>query len=85
MMERELKLKDIDDFERMFNIITKRGDCLSIMDLKVTGKDLIEEGISPGPDLGRILDEMFEDVLDEPSHNTKEWLLSRLYHYTESE
>ena len=50
-----------------------------------TGRDLIEYGIKPGPDLGMILDKMFEDVLDEPSHNTKEWLLTRMDHYTETE
>ena len=85
MMEREIKLKDIDDFEGMFNKIVSRGDCLSIKELAVTGRDLIEYGIKPGPDLGMILDKMFEDVLDEPSHNTKEWLLTRMDHYTETE
>ncbi len=85
MMEREIKLKDIDDFEGMFNKIVSRGDCLSIKELAVTGRDLIEYGIKPGPDLGMILDKMFEDVLDEPSHNTKKWLLTRMDHYTETE
>ena len=85
MMERDIKLKDIDDFESMFKIIVKRGDCLSIKELALTGKDLMDSGVDPGPGLGRILDLMFEDVLDDPSHNTKEWLLSRIGHYMENE
>lgn len=85
LMEREIKLKDIDDFESMFNNIVGRGDCLSIKELTVTGRDLIEYGIKPGPKLGMILDKMFEDVLDEPSHNTKEWLLTRMDLYLETE
>ena len=85
MMERDIKLKDIDDFESMFQRIIKRGDCLSIRELALTGKDLMDMGIDPGPGLGRILDKMLEDVLDDPSHNTKEWLLSRIDRYTESE
>lgn len=85
MMERDIKLKDIDDFESMFKIIVKRGDCLSIKELALTGKDLMDSGVDPGPGLGRILDLMFEDVLDDPSHNTKEWLLSRISHYMENE
>ena len=85
MMEREEKLKEIDDFESMFRKIINRGDCLSIRELAVTGRDLMDMGIKPGPGLGNILDKMFEDVLDEPLHNTKEWLLSQIDHYTESE
>ncbi len=85
MMERDIKLKDIDDFESMFQRIIKRGDCLSIRELALTGKDLMDMGIDPGPGLGRILDMMLEDVLDDPSHNSKEWLLSRIDRYTESE
>ena len=85
MMERDIKLKDIDDFESMFKIIVKRGDCLSIKELALTGKDLMDSGVDPGPGLGRILALMFEDVLDDPSHNTKEWLLSRIGHYMENE
>ena len=84
MMEREIKLKDIDDFENMYLGIIGRGDCLAIRELAVTGKDLISYGIKPGPMLGEILDKMFEDVLDEPSHNTLEWLMSRIDHYTEN-
>ena len=83
MMERDIKLKDIDDFESMFKGIIERGDCLSIKELALTGKDLMDSGVRPGPGLGRILDMMFDDVLDDPSHNTKEWLLSRIGHYTE--
>ena len=45
----------------------------------------MDSGVDPGPGLGRILDLMFEDVLDDPSHNTKEWLLSRIGHYMENE
>lgn len=83
MMERDIKLKDIDDFESMFKRIVERGDCLSIKELALTGKDLMDSGVNPGPGLGRILDMMFDDVLDDPTHNTKEWLLPRIGHYME--
>ena len=78
MTDREAKLKDIADCERIYNRITARGDCLSIKELAVSGSDLIAAGIKPGPQLGDILDEMFNEVLDEPSHNTKDWLMERL-------
>ncbi|MCR5603021.1 MAG: CCA tRNA nucleotidyltransferase [Lachnospiraceae bacterium] len=77
MMDREEKLKDIDDFEKMYKEVTERGDCLSLKELSVTGGDLMELGIKPGPFLGEILNKLFEDVLDVPEHNTKEWLINR--------
>ena len=77
MLEREAKLKDIDDFERMYLKIKESGDCMSVRELAVSGRDLMELGIKPGPGLGRILDRLLEDVLDVPGHNTKEWLIRR--------
>ena len=77
MMEREAKLNDIDDFEKLFRKITERGDCLSIGELAITGKDLIDMGIKPGPLMGDILDNLLTNVLRVPEHNTKEWLLER--------
>ena len=76
-LDREAKLKDIDDFEKMYLKVIEDGDCLSIKELMVTGKDLMELGIKPGPELGKILNRLFEDVLDEPGHNNREWLMNR--------
>ena len=54
------------------------GDCISIRTLAVTGKDLIEAGLQPGKELGDELQRLFSHVLEEPSHNTKEYLLSKI-------
>lgn len=48
---------------------------LSLKDLKVNGKDLIAEGIPAGKKLGKILNELFQTVLDDPEMNDKEKLL----------
>ena len=77
-MDREAKLKDVADCESIYNRIMARGDCLSIKELAVTGNDLIKAGVKPGPELGDILDMLFEEVLNEPEHNTPEYLLGRL-------
>lgn len=55
--------------------IIERDDCINLKSLAVNGRDLIELGISPGRELGKILNNMLMDVLDEPTHNTKEYLL----------
>lgn len=48
---------------------------LSLKDLKVNGKDLIAEGIPADKKLGKILNELFQTVLDDPEMNDREKLL----------
>jgi tRNA nucleotidyltransferase (CCA-adding enzyme) len=48
-----------------------------LRDLAVDGNDLIRAGFKPGPQLGRILDELLDAVVDEPARNTPEELLAR--------
>jgi tRNA nucleotidyltransferase (CCA-adding enzyme) len=52
------------------------ANAMSLRDLKVDGNDIMRElGIPRGPEVGRILNELFERVLDEPSLNTREGLV----------
>jgi len=49
---------------------------LDVTDLKVNGHDLMDTfQLKPGPILGKILNYLFEKILDEPSLNQKEKLL----------
>jgi tRNA nucleotidyltransferase (CCA-adding enzyme) len=48
-----------------------------LKDLAVDGGDLIEIGFQPGPELGRTLQELLRDVVEEPAHNTRDVLLER--------
>jgi len=51
----------------------------SIKDLAVDGHDVMDvAGIGPGPAVGRILHALFEDVLENPHHNTREYLIPRI-------
>ena len=63
---------------RAYLEILKANECVSVKDLAVNGRDLIEQGIKPGPGLGKKLEELLEIVLEDPECNTKEYLLSRL-------
>ena len=51
---------------------------LALKDLAVKGDDLIAAGVRPGPDVGETLQRLLDDVLDDPAHNTREYLLSRV-------
>jgi tRNA nucleotidyltransferase (CCA-adding enzyme) len=46
-----------------------------LADLAVDGSDLIELGFAPGPRLGRALEELLDEVVEEPELNTREQLL----------
>ena len=51
------------------------GVPLAIADLAVDGTDLIEHGVARGPAVGKTLMRLLDDVLKDPSLNTKEQLL----------
>lgn len=59
--------------------IRKAGDCLSLKELAVSGQDLIDAGIRPGKELGKILSDMLEAVLEHPDWNCKEVLMSKVF------
>lgn len=59
-----------------YGMILSKGDCVSLKTLAVTGKDLIDNGVKPGPQMGSILQEMLKDVIDHPENNNKEYLLA---------
>lgn len=75
--QRDEKLGKIEYWRNAFEEIRRAGDCLSLKDLAVSGKDLIAAGTAPGKEIGRILHEMLEEVLREPAHNTREYLLEK--------
>ncbi len=49
-------------------------DPISVSQLSIHGQDLIMLGIKPGPRMGWILHALLEEVLDDPTKNTKEQL-----------
>ena len=56
--------------------ILERGDPLATNELAITGNDLMSKlGMKPGPEIGKTLRRLFEQVLDDPSLNTSEVLL----------
>jgi tRNA nucleotidyltransferase (CCA-adding enzyme) len=50
---------------------------LSLKDLAINGQDLMAAGVLPGPAMGDLLRRLLEEVLDDPSRNTREYLLAR--------
>lgn len=76
-MRRE-KFENIRDWESLYHQILEKQQCVSLKTLAVNGKDLIDLGVAPGPELGKALQELLEYVLEHPEANTREELLVRV-------
>jgi tRNA nucleotidyltransferase (CCA-adding enzyme) len=48
-----------------------------LADLEVDGSDLLALGYREGPQLGAVLSDLLDDVVEDPGRNRKEWLLER--------
>lgn len=59
---------------RLKNIINSK-EPLSIKDLNISGKDIINLGIKPGKEIGIILNKLLELVLENPELNSKDKLI----------
>ena len=59
-------------------VIKRRNDPLTLKDLAVRGDDLIEAGVRSGPEVGDTLQRLLDEVLEDPTRNTREYLLSRV-------
>ena len=68
----------IEERLRWLSAIKEKGDCVSLSDMAVCGKDLIALGIAPGKELGVLLHALFERVLEFPEENEKGKLLRYL-------
>lgn len=73
---RREKLELVEAWDKVYRGIEARGQCVSMKDLAVSGRDLIAAGLKPGPELGAVLRQMLEHVLEAPEDNTREKLLT---------
>ena len=75
--EREDKLRRLAANKADYEAILAAQSCVSLKTLAVSGKDLIERGVKPGPKLGELLSGMLDEVIEDPLKNDKEYLLNK--------
>ncbi|MBQ3516664.1 MAG: CCA tRNA nucleotidyltransferase [Lachnospiraceae bacterium] len=75
--KKEEKLATLEANRRDYEEMIAGKQCVSKAALAVKGKDLIDCGMKPGKEIGLVLDAMLKDVIEEPSHNEKEYLLKK--------
>lgn len=65
----------------LFNDIIDSGECFSMSQLNVNGKDIIDNNIAKGAAVGKLLNAMLEYVIIHPEENEKEKLLAFAKNY----
>ena len=77
MYMREEKIDGLDKVEALYQEILDKKQCVSLKNLAISGDDLIEIGVPQGRKIGEILSKLLVEVIEEPSHNTHDYLLGR--------
>ncbi len=71
---RREKIENIIAMREIYQETLVNEDCVTLRDLAVGGRELMEIGMKPGRELGNMLNELLEWVIDEPDCNKKEIL-----------
>lgn len=75
--QRQEKLMRLKNWQSLYEEIQASHQCVSLKTLAISGGDLIALGWKPGKELGEALNTLLDLVLEDPTHNTKEWLLAQ--------
>lgn len=74
----EDKLARLDKAKEMIQEVFAKKQAITLKDLAINGNDLIQAGVTPGKEIGAILQGLLDQVLEEPSRNDREFLLNSL-------
>lgn len=77
MYLRKEKLSNLAAWDACYREIREAEECVSLRTLAVNGRDLIAAGLQPGRELGNILKQLLDEVLETPEKNEKDYLVSR--------
>ena len=77
-LKRILLRENVTEIARLFQEICRDKDCLSLKELAVSGRDLMEAGVRPGKAVGENLEHLLALVLEDPACNQREYLLQHL-------
>ena len=72
------RLAELEQLKTSAEEIIAQGQCFSLRDLAVNGRDVIAAGAAPGPEVGRVLEGLLERVVNGEIQNSREELLGLL-------
>jgi len=70
------RLAELEKMKAKAEEIVAQGQCFSLKDLAVSGRDVIAAGVAPCPEVGRILERLLEQVLNGEVQNEQDALLN---------
>lgn len=71
----------IDQLEEIGHRLIEREGVLSVKSLDISGRDLMNLGLKEGPSVGRILELLLEDVMEQRISNSHDELINRAKKY----
>ncbi|MDD3840151.1 MAG: CCA tRNA nucleotidyltransferase [Clostridia bacterium] len=69
------KLEQIDKVSEVVKNILDDGECFSLKQLEITGQDIIDMGLAPGPEVGHVLGKLLDKVIQQPECNKRDVLI----------
>ncbi|MEY8317330.1 HD domain-containing protein [Oscillospiraceae bacterium 50-58] len=72
------RLIELEEMKARAEEIVAQRQCFSLKDLAVNGKDVIAAGVVPGPEVGKVLNELLERVMNGDAANQRQELLKLL-------
>lgn len=73
--------EQIERLEKLYQDIVEKNLPISIKDLNISGKELLENGFKQGKNIGEVLKYLLNQVLEYPEYNTQEQLLKLALEY----
>ena len=71
---RREKIENIVAMRKFYQEAIIKDECVTLRQLAVSGRDLMNLGMRPGVEIGRMLSELLEYVIDNPEKNDKKIL-----------
>ena len=72
------RLTQLEEMRTKAAEIVVQGQCFSLKNLAINGRDVIAAGVAPGPEVGRVLERLLERVTGGEIPNERERLLGLL-------
>ncbi len=68
--------KAVENLKLRIDKIIEQENAITVKDLALNGNDVMREfSLKPGPIIGKVLNYLLEEILDDPSKNTHETLI----------
>ena len=71
---RREKIENIVAVRELYRKALLEDECVTLRQLAVSGRELMDLGMKPGRELGSMLSELLEYVIDDPARNRKDIL-----------